>query len=50
MTSINGKQSYESMNERRQLVDEQLVCISEWTLLIKFAEHGVCGFLALGES
>ena len=33
MSSINGKQSHESMNERRQLVGEQLVCISECDLI-----------------
>ena len=33
MSSINGKQSHESMNERRRLVDEQLVCISECDLI-----------------
>ena len=33
MSSIYGKQSHESMNERRQLVGEQLVCISECDLI-----------------
>ena len=33
MSSINGKQSHESINERGRLVDEQLVCISECDLI-----------------
>ena len=33
MSSIDGKQSHESMNERRQSVGEQLVCISECDLV-----------------
>ena len=33
MSSINGKQSHDSTNERRQLVGEQLVCISKCDLI-----------------
>lgn len=35
MYSINGKQSHESMNKRRQSVGDQLICISECDLIDK---------------